>query len=169
METYVQTGQVRYAFRNLPLHSIHPQAQKAAEAAECAGEQGQYWEMHDLLFEGQETWSGNPDAIGTFKEMAGELDLDQSQFDACLDDGEYADRVASDTEEALAVGLSSTPAFLINGVKLSGAQPFVAFQEQIDYFLAGGAPVGLEVDPDSYRSLGQPDAPVVINEFSNYL
>ena len=133
METYVQTGQVRYAFRNLPLHSIHPQAQKAAEASECAGEQGQYWDMHDLLFEEQDRWSGNSDAIGTFKEMAGELDLDQAQFDACLDDGKYADLIASDTEEALAKGLSSTPAFLINGVKLSGAQPFEAFQEQIDY------------------------------------
>jgi protein-disulfide isomerase len=156
-------------FRNFPLHSIHPQAQKAAEAAECAGEQGQYWEMHDLLFEGQDKWSGNPDAVSVFKEMAGELDLDQAEFDACLDDGKYASLVAADTEEGLAARMSSTPSFLVNGVKLAGAQPFEAFQEQIDYFLAGGEPVGLEVAADSYRSLGQPDAPVVITEFSNYL
>jgi len=168
LETYVQTGQVRYVFRNFPLHSIHPQAQKAAEAAECAGEQGQYWEMHDLLFEGQESWAGNADAVRTFKEMAGELDLDQAQFDACLDEGKYASLVDSDSEAGLAVGLSSTPSFFINGTKLAGAQPFEAFQEQIDYFLAGGEPVGLEVSANSYRSLGQPDAPVVITEFSDF-
>ena len=168
METYVATGQVRYVFRNFPLYSIHPQAQKAAEAAECAGEQGQYWEMHDLLFEGQETWSGNADAVDTFKEMAGELDLDQAEFDSCLDDGKYADLVSADAQEGIAAGLSSTPSFLINGATLAGAQPFEAFQEQLDYFLAGGEPVGLEVSADSYRSLGQPDAPVVITEFSDF-
>ena len=124
--------------------------------------------MHDLLFEGQDTWSGDPDAVLTFKEMASELDLDQARFDSCLDDGEYAGLVASDTEEGLAAGLSSTPSFLINGVSLAGAQPFEAFQEQIDYFLAGGEPVKLEVEADSYRSMGQPDAPVVITEFSDY-
>ena len=155
-------------FRNFPLYSIHPQAQKAAEAAECAGEQGQYWEMHDLLFEGQDKWSGNSDAVSVFKEMAGELDLDQAEFDACLDDGKYADLVGADAEEGIAAGLSSTPSFLINGMKLSGAQPFEAFQQQIDYFLAGGEPVKLEVDAGSYRSMGQPDAPVVITEFSDY-
>ena len=125
--------------------------------------------MHDLVFEGQEGWSGNPDAVATFKEMAGELGLDQAEFDACLDDGKYADLVAADAEEGIAAGLSSTPSFLINGMKLAGAQPFEAFQQQIDYFLAGGGPVELEVGADSYRSLGQPDAPVVITEFSNYL
>ena len=77
--------------------------------------------MHDLLFGEQNRWSGSPDAVGTFKEMAGELDLDQVQFDACLDGGKYADRVASDTEEADAEGINSTPTFLINGAKLNGA------------------------------------------------
>ena len=124
--------------------------------------------MHDLLFEGQDKWSGNPDAVLIFKEMAGELDLDQAEFDSCLDDGKYADLVTSDTEAGLAEGLSSTPSFLINGMLLAGAQPFEAFQQQIDYFLAGGEPVKLEVEADSYRSMGQPDAPVVVTEFSDY-
>jgi protein-disulfide isomerase len=168
METYIETGQVQYVFRNFPLYSIHPQAQKAAEAAECAGEQGKYWEMHDLLFEGQDQWSGNPDAVSVFKEMAGELGLDQAGFDACLDDGTYAELVAGDAEEGIASGLSSTPSFLINGMVLAGAQPFEAFQQQIDYFVAGGQPVELEVAADSYRSMGQPDAPVVVTEFSDF-
>jgi protein-disulfide isomerase len=168
LETYVNTGQVQYVFRNFPLYSTHPQAQKAAEAAECAGEQGKYWEMHDLLFGRQEEWSGNPDAAATFKELAGELDLDQGEFDSCLDGGKYADKVATDAEEGMAAGVSSTPSFLINDMMLAGAYPFEAFQQRIEYFLAGGGPIELEVGADSFRSMGQPDAPVVVTEFSDF-
>jgi protein-disulfide isomerase len=150
------------------LHSIHPQAQKAAEATECAGEQGKFWEMHDLLFERQNEWSGQQGVPETFKTMAGELDLDQAQFDACLDSGTYADKVGADLQEGLAEGVSGTPAFRINGIELSGAQPFAAFQQQIEYLLAGGEPPSLEVSADSYRSLGRADAPVVVTEFSDY-
>jgi protein-disulfide isomerase len=164
----VNTGQVRYLFRNFPLFSIHPQAQKAAEAAECAGEQGKFWEMHDLLFEGQDQWSGNTGAVTIFKGMAGELGLDQGEFDSCLDGNKYADKVAADSEEGLAQGIQSTPSFLINDMQLAGAQPFEAFQQQIDYLLAGGGPIELEVGADSYRSMGEPDAPVVVTEFSDF-
>jgi protein-disulfide isomerase len=150
------------------LFSIHPEAQKASEAAECAGEQGKYWEMHDALFEGQDQWSANQNAENTFKEMAGDLDLDQGQFDACLDEGKYADKVAADVQEGMAEGVSGTPAFRINGAELTGAQPFSAFQQQIEYYLAGGEAPSFEVDADSYRSMGSADAPVVITEFSDF-
>ena len=100
--------------------------------------------------------------------MAGDLGLEQADFDSCLDDGKYAEQVAADAEEGIASGLSSTPSFLINGVVLAGAQPFEAFQQQIDYFVAGGKPVELEVGADSYRSMGEPDAPVVVTEFSDF-
>jgi protein-disulfide isomerase len=164
----VETGQVRYIFRNFPLLSIHPQAQKAAEAAECAGEQGAYWEMHGKVFETQEQWSGKADAEDTFKDLAADLGLDQSQFDACLDEGQYAERVASDLSEGEAQGLTGTPSFLINGMEMSGALPFDSFQQQIEYFLAGGEAPSAEVGADSYRSLGEPDAPVVVTEYSDY-
>jgi protein-disulfide isomerase len=166
----VNTGQVRYVFRNFPLDSIHPQAQKAAEAAECAGEQGKYWEMHDLLFEGQSRWSGSADAVDTFKEMASELGLDQGEFDSCLDGGDYASKVSADRDEAVAAGITSTPSFSINGKPLAGAQPFAAFQQEIEYalFLAGGGTLELEVGADSFRSLGEPDAPVVVTEFADF-
>jgi len=140
----------------------------AAEAAECAGEQDQYWEMHDLVFESQEQWSGNQDAGKTFEEMAGTLGLDEDQFAACIAEGKYADRVNSDLQEGIAEGVTGTPAFRINGSELSGAQPFAAFQQQIEFYLAGGEPPSLEVDADSYRSIGSADAPVVITEFSDY-
>jgi protein-disulfide isomerase len=157
-------------FRNFPLNSIHPQAQTAAEAAECAGEQGKYWEMHDLLFEGQSQWSGSAGAVDTFKEMAGKLGLDQGKFDSCLDAGDYASKVSADLDEAVAAGVTSTPSFSINGKSLAGAQPFAAFQQEIEYglFLAGGGTVELEVGADSYRSLGEPDAPVVVTEFADF-
>jgi protein-disulfide isomerase len=140
----------------------------AAEAAECAGEQGQYWEMHDVLFEQQAQWSGQVDAGTVFKDLAAGLELDQAQFDACLDGGTYTDKVAADLQEGIDEGVTGTPAFRINGAPLSGAQPFAAFQQQIEYFLAGGEAPTLEVEADSYRSLGQADAPVVITEFSDY-
>jgi protein-disulfide isomerase len=164
----VEAGQVRYVFRNFPLLSIHPQAQKAAEASECAGEQGAFWEMHGKIFETQEQWSGQADAEDTFKGLAAELELDQSQFDACLDDGLYADQVASDLREGEGLGVTGTPHFRINGMELSGALPFDSFQQQIEYFLAGGEAPSADVGADSYRSLGEPDAPVVITEYSDY-
>jgi protein-disulfide isomerase len=168
VSTYVQTGQVRYVFKNFPLQSIHPQAQAAAEAAECAGEQGKYWEMHDALFGSQEQWSGQQDPKVVFGELAADLELDQGQFDSCLDEGRYETRVLADQEEGQGVGVSSTPDFRLNGAPLTGAQPFTAFQERIDYYLAGGEPPSLEVSADSFRSMGQADAPVVITEFSDY-
>jgi protein-disulfide isomerase len=168
LKTYVEPGLVQYIYRNFPLTQIHPQAQKAAEAAECAGEQGKYWGMHEALFGNQDQWSGNSNALQVFKTLAGDLGVDQTQFDACLDDGKYASKVSADLQEGLAQGVTGTPAFRINGAEVSGAQPFSVFQEQIDYYLAGGQAPTLEVTADSYRSLGQADAPVVVTEFSDY-
>lgn len=124
--------------------------------------------MHDALFDGQDQWSGNPDAEATFKEMASDLGLDQAQFDACLDEDKYADKVIADYQEGTALGITGTPAFRINGAAMSGAQLFPAFQQQIEFFLAGGEAPSLEVDADSYRSMGRADAPVVVTEFSDY-
>ena len=124
--------------------------------------------MHDAIFDGQDQWAGSPDAEDAFKGMASDLGLDQGQFDACLDDGKYADKVIADYQEGAALGITGTPAFRINGAALSGAQPFSAFQQQIDYYLAGGDAPSLEVEADSYRSIGRADAPVVITEFSDY-
>jgi protein-disulfide isomerase len=148
--------------------SFHPQAQKAAEAAECAGVQGAFWEMHDAIFEAQEQWAGNEGAEQMFVDMAAELGLDQGQFEACLTGGEFADEVQADLQEGQAAGVTGTPGFLINGSLLSGAQPFSAFQQQIDYYLAGGVEPSMEVPADSFRSMGDADAPVVVTEFSDY-
>jgi protein-disulfide isomerase len=129
---------------------------------------GAFWEMHDLLYERQDQWSGNNDAPQLFIEMAGELGIDEAAFEACLTGGEYAAVVQEDFALGQADGVTGTPAFRINGAAVSGAQPFEAFQQQIDYFLAGGQPPTLEVAADSFRSLGDPNAPVVVTEFSDY-
>lgn len=124
--------------------------------------------MHDLLFGSQDQWSGQANAVETFKKLAGDLDLDQARFNACLDGGDYAQRIATDLQEGNADGVSGTPAFRINGMPVSGARPFATFQRTIDYFLAGGKPPTLEVAADSFRSRGRADAPVVITEFSDF-
>ena len=159
---------MQYQFRHFPLFSIHPQAARAAEAAECAGEQGAFWQMRDALFENQGQWGGQADAEATFVDLAGDLGLDTEEFETCLTEDRYAAKVQADYQEGLAEGISGTPGFRINGAPLSGAQPFAAFEQQIEYYLAGGEPPTLEVSADSFRSLGQPDAPVVVTEFSDY-
>ena len=139
---YVKTGKVRYAFRNLPLESIHPQAFKAHEAALCAGDQGKYWEMHDQLFANQ-TALDSASLAGYARTAA----VDEARFKACLTGGTHASRIRDDLSEATRLGARGTPTFFIGltvpgdpNVKvvriLRGAQPYAAFREAIDSVLA---------------------------------
>lgn len=134
---YVDTGKVRFVYKDFPIDSIHAQARPAAEAAECAGEQGAYWPMHDRIFEGKDEWAENPDAAAVFKGYAAELDLDTVQFETCVDEGVYAAEVQTDLEEGQRAGVTGTPAFFINGRKVEGAQPFSIFQQIIGDELSG--------------------------------
>tara|TARA_Y100000310_G_scaffold345030_1_gene461292 strand:+ start:3769 stop:5034 length:1266 start_codon:yes stop_codon:yes gene_type:complete len=129
-EKYIKTGKVRLVFRDFPL-GTHRNAQKAAEAAECAGEQGKYYEYHDKLFENQKSLS-----IDNFKAWAGDLDLDIEMFNECLDNSEQADEVKKDLQDGQIAGVSGTPAFFINGKFISGAQPFEVFERIIESELA---------------------------------
>lgn len=128
--------------------------------------------MNDLLFSRQTEWSGQQDTVSIFKKYASELGVDQTQFDACLDGSKYAAKIQADQKdgEQDMAGLSSkgTPTFIINGAPLVGAQPYSAFQQQIEYYLAGGQPPTLIVAADSFRSQGKADAPMVITEFSDF-
>ncbi len=125
-ETYIQTGKVKYVFRHFPL-SFHENAQKAAEASACAEEQGMFWEYHDVLFANQDALD-----VASLKRYAEELGLDTAKFNACLDSGAMADKVQKDASDAASLGVSGTPAFFINGIALTGAQPFSAFQSLIE-------------------------------------
>lgn len=123
-ETY--KGKVKHVFRDFPL-SFHKQAPKAAEAANCAGEQDKYWEYNRKLFDHQRALQEDK-----LKSYAKELGLDSSKFDSCLDSGKYAAEVAKDMRDGSAAGVTGTPAYFINGVFLSGAQPYENFAEIID-------------------------------------
>ena len=126
---YITSGKVKLVYKDFPL-SFHPNAQKAAEAARCAGEQkgnDGYWAMHDKIFENQQALS-----IGSFRQWANEIGLNIQQFDSCLQSGKMAALVKKDMDEGQRDGVQGTPAFFINGRLISGAQPFSAFQQAIE-------------------------------------
>lgn len=133
-DQYVKTGKVKFVYRHFPLSSIHPNAQKAAEAAECANEQDQFWNFHDTLFKNQETWAdmSASDAEDAWVGYAGQLGMDTDQFKSCIDTDKYKSAVDKDTAAGDKAQVDGTPAFFINGYRLTGAQPFSEFQTVID-------------------------------------
>jgi protein-disulfide isomerase len=133
-DQYVKTGKVNFVYRHFPLSTIHPNAQKAAEAAECANEQKQFWNFHDILFTNQDTWApmSASDAENEWVTYAGQLGMDTDQFKSCIDTDKYKNNVAKDTAAGDKAQVDGTPAFFINGYRLTGAQPFSQFQQVID-------------------------------------
>ena len=145
VKDYVDTGKVKYVWRDYPL-GFHQNAQKAAEAAHCAGEQGKFWEMHDRLFANQQNI-----AAADLPKHAEALQLNASMFQQCLDSGRYAADIKKDIDVANSAGISGTPSFLIGTVqpngsvkvtnKLVGAKAYAEFKSAIDKLLsppAGG-------------------------------
>jgi protein-disulfide isomerase len=139
---YIQTGKVKYVFRDLPLESIHKNAFKAAEASHCAGEQNKYWEMHDRLFANQQ--SLEPAMLTAHAQAVG---VDSKKFQACLDSGKYAAQIRKDIAEANKLGITGTPTTVIgltqpNDPKIKilrvirGAQGYNAFKGAFDELLA---------------------------------
>lgn len=125
---------VRIIYRHFPLSSIHPFAQKAAEASECANVQGKFWEMHDQLFLLGESAAGL--SIDGMKKLAADLKLDTNKFNNCLDKGETAGVVNKMYQDGTAAGVSGTPANFVNGQVLEGALPLDSFKQVIDAALA---------------------------------
>jgi protein-disulfide isomerase len=119
-------NQVKIVYKDFPL-SFHQNAQKAAEVAECADDQGSFWEYHDVLFANQASLDTT-----SLKKYAQDLGLDTGQFNECLDSGKHTQEVLEDFNEGRSLGISGTPTFFINGRKLVGAQPFSAFKAIID-------------------------------------
>ena len=127
-------GKIRLVYRHLPLTSIHPEAQSAAEASMCANEQNAYWPFHDKLF--------SSDALGNevYLQYAQDLGLDTTTFESCLNDHKYQAAVQADNDFAVNLGVRSTPTFFINGLAVVGAQPLDVFKQVIDKELAGEIP-----------------------------
>ncbi len=118
--------QLRWGFKDLPLNDIHPEAARAAQAARCAGEQGKFWPFRAKLFE-QELFTDS-----MYTSVAEELKLNAKKLLACMESGEYAEPVAKDAREARNLGIDGTPAFLINGILLTGARSADSFRLAID-------------------------------------
>jgi len=111
------SGQIRFAFRHFPL-SQHQNAELAARAAEAAGKQNKFWEMHDLLFENQSIWSASNEAGNVFATLATSLNLDVDKFNTDINSQEIKDKVANELKDGLAIGINATPTFILNGQKL---------------------------------------------------
>jgi protein-disulfide isomerase len=123
LETY--PGQIRFVYRDYPITS--QESFFAAQASECANEQGKFWEYHDALFSGRME-------LGTaaYSAYAKELGLDADQLVACVEEGRFAEEVQDDARYAAALGVTGTPTFFINGIPLVGAQPLIRFTQVID-------------------------------------
>lgn len=120
-------GKVRLVYRHFPLDSIHPQARPAAEASECASEQGKFWEFHDKLFAGQDNLSAD-----FYTKTAQELGLNVGQFNKCVADGKYRGRVDEDYQSGLAAGAQGTPHTIIGTTPISGALPYESIKQVVD-------------------------------------
>ncbi len=139
LEEYIDEGKVNLVYRDFPVQRIHPNALAAAAAAECADDQGKYWEYHDTLFEKQNAWAklDSNSAISTFSQFAAEIELEQQQFDNCLESGKYLEEVQADFSDGKNYQVTGTPGFFIGNedigfVKIIGAKPYDAFKKVID-------------------------------------
>ncbi len=143
LQSYVATGVVYFVYRSFGAF-IGSESGRAAEAAYCAGDQGKFWEMHDIIFANQ---SG--ENVGAFSDrrlnaFAEKINLNMDDFRSCFNGGKYADRVEEDFKAGVALGIRATPSFVmaytVNGETktrvIEGAQPFTAFQQEIEAALA---------------------------------
>jgi protein-disulfide isomerase len=136
-EEYIATGKVKLVFKHAIVHG--EEAEIAAGAAECAGEQNAFWQYHDTLFLNNERVTFNSENL---KRFAQGLGLDTEAFNACLDSKKYVDKLAADAAEARRRGVSSTPTFFVGQTKVEGVKSYSEFKKTIDDELAklGGTP-----------------------------
>ena len=130
IEEYVNTGKVRYVFKYFPF--LGDESYYAAEAAECAGDQGKFWEYHDLLFA---RWQG--EGVGTFlpdklKGYAGELALDTQAFSACLDSRRHEATVLADKRDGTQAGVKYTPSLFLNGELMGAPRDYEELKAKVE-------------------------------------
>jgi protein-disulfide isomerase len=137
ISAYVNTGKVRMVFRNFAF--LGAESTAAAEAADCAQDQGKLWQYHDALYAAKvgDAEKGGAEDDGFFNralflQLAQKTGLDIPTFTSCMDSNKYASQVASDTQAASALGVNSTPTFFVNGTQILGAEPYATFEEVIN-------------------------------------
>lgn len=129
---YIDTGRVRWVVRQFPLRQVHPHAQAAAEASECAGEQGAFFAYHDVLFENRDAL--DDDSLSSY---AGQVGIERTAFDACFETGAQAGKVQADFESGIELGFSGTPSFLIGTQRVAGFRSAAEFAALLEAELAG--------------------------------
>jgi protein-disulfide isomerase len=125
-------GVVTFQFRHLPLTQIHPNALIAARAAEAAGIQGKFFEMHDKLYESQQAWQSSTNPTPLFETYAKELGVDMTKFTADMKSEKTNDTVQADRADAQKKGYSSTPTFELNGKKIENPQKYGDFKKLLE-------------------------------------
>jgi len=131
IENYVETGQVYYIYHSFG-DFLGPDSATAAEAAYCAGDQGMFWDYHDILFQ---DWTGEGTGNYSYDRLRGYADaigLDVNEFSDCLESGAHKTTVEQDVTDAQANGIRATPSFLINGELVEGALPYSEFESVIE-------------------------------------
>lgn len=146
---------IRFEYKHFPLTSIHPFAVPAAKAAEAAGQQGKFFEMHDKLFENQQVWSAGANPQTYFSSYAEEIGLDMALFKTHMKASVINDKIADEFKEARELGLTGTPSFFLNGERMQ----FSTYQDFMDQITSAINPAGPEVTiVDSDGEVVTPDA-----------
>lgn len=127
----IAPGKVRWRFRDFPLPS-HAYSRYAALAAQCAGEQGKFWEMHDQLFANRQWAQTGRNPSGLFRSLAAAIGVGLDKYDACMDSQRYAGRIEASLEEGEALGVNGTPTFFVNGKRFSGHDSSDDFKALVD-------------------------------------
>lgn len=137
-ERLIQTGKLRYVYRDFPLDQPHRWARLAAHSAACANEQNKFWEQHEALYRTQGEWSPSGDAGGIFRNLAQQSGMDVGKYDACMKSLKYAGRIQASLDEGVRLGVNSTPSFRIGDRLYSGVQPYDKLKAVVDSLIAAG-------------------------------
>ncbi len=129
-------SKVKIVFKHFPLKSVHPNAMAAAKAAEAAGNQGKFWEYHDLLYDNQELWAGQTDPTDKFLEYAQQLKLDTELFKKDLQDKKFDDKINAQEDEGITVGVSGTPTIYVGGKFLGVPSGYDDLKKEVDAALS---------------------------------
>jgi protein-disulfide isomerase len=137
----VNTGEVQFRFIDFPL-PMHQNTRAAHLAAWCAGEQGKFWEMHDLLYQNQDRWNGETTRRpgGVFEDLAKQAGVNVDQFKSCVDARKYVPQIQANVDEGVKRGVPSTPTFIIGNKQVSSAIPYDEFKRYVDEARAAARP-----------------------------
>lgn len=135
IKDYVNTGKASFSFRQFPF--LGPASTVAADAAECANNQGKFWAFHDYMYKNQPPESDTSMYTNdNLTQIAGQLGMDTNTFSSCLNDKQTDAKAQTDLTDGQKAGVSGTPTIFVNGIPVVGAQPYSAFQQIIDQELA---------------------------------